>query len=190
MNYPLNIVSNLPGWTMLQLRDRFNLKWFVETGTYYGNTAEATALVFDRVLTVECCNWDFMSETRERLGHYPHVTMYDSESVTFLMHILPLLSQPTLFYLDAHWSGQEDQKPRTECPLLAELDTISSLDGQHCIVIDDLPLFQVRREPPFDPDVWPSIDDITAVLDSWTPKVYYDFSETEWPFIIVTPERI
>lgn len=56
--------------------------------------------------------------------------------------ILPKLEGPTLFYLDAHWSGSVTGGLRDAVPLLQELRLIvERLPHAALLVIDDLELF-------------------------------------------------
>jgi len=161
MQYETELVSTLPTWLLTQLRDQFRLRYFVETGTCSGRTTQLAALAFERVWTVEYCRWSFSEQVQARLGRHPNVEIGIGDSRLFLHDLFSQLDQPTLFFLDAHWSGQDDQRPPVECPLIDELAMLQ-LEGRHVVIVDDWALFGdgPRQEEPFDPQAWPTRADI------------------------------
>jgi FkbM family methyltransferase len=78
--------------------------------------------------------------------------------------ILPQLdlSEPTVFWLDGHWSAGDTAGEGDECPLLDELATIGP---QHAILIDDARLFIEPPPPPHDPEQWPTLEQVIDALD-------------------------
>lgn len=181
------IVSNFPGWLMVQLRNKYNLQYFVETGTCFGYTAQMAAMCFGRVWTIECCEWNFSKQVRDRLDRYGNVTCVLADSREYLPLLMPKLNAPTLFSLDAHWSGEEKYKPPVECSLLDEMRLIQIQD-MHVVVIDDWGLIGTNHynEKPFDPTRWPSKQEVLLEADKMggTAREMNDFSS---PLLVITP---
>lgn len=130
------IVSNFPVGLMLGLRDHFNLKRFVETGTNRGDTTMMAAMAFGRVDTVEIDRERYAAACRS-FASLGHVTCWLSESGAWFEEHASGLVEPTLFYLDAH--GLEHSSQDVNFPLKRELSIIGGLHEKHCIVIDDNP---------------------------------------------------
>jgi hypothetical protein len=106
----------------------------LETGTYYGSSAEFFAAVFGGpVYTVEA-NPRFYSYSNQRFQNHPDVHVEFGDSRRFLRHVteLPGESTETLFvYLDAHWEK--------DLPLGDELRILASVP-RAIVMVDD---FQV-----------------------------------------------
>lgn len=130
------------GSFLVYLKNSFDIKTVVETGTYKGNTTAYFAQLFERVHTIEVVQSTFM-DTKERLSFAPHVECHLGSSDTVFETLLPKLKgEMTLFYLDAHW--------HSHWPLLSELESISKTHKDNCvIVIDD---FKVPGRPDIDYD--------------------------------------
>jgi len=138
---PFNCAPEL-GPFFLYLREEYNVRTVVETGTFKGSTTLFFGSFFDKVYTIEV-QPDFFLESQETLRPFGNVQCHLGNSPTILRHILPpLREERILFYLDAHWYAN--------CPLLAELKTIQKTHRNNCIiVIDD---FKVPGRPdiPYD----------------------------------------
>jgi len=138
--YHITIPQNLA----LSLRDRFGLKYFVETGTHHGKTASWAAQHFKRVWTIEV-DERFHREAKSLYGHQEKIAFVLGDSRVALPTIIESLAIPTLFYLDAHWTPDlEIPRPDSgECPLLEELKLIHTHERapMHVIVIDDARIF-------------------------------------------------
>jgi hypothetical protein len=87
-----------------KLRDRFNIKVFVETGTFRGNNAEVHASNFETVLTVESLQ-EFYWKAKHKVFSYPNVFPVLGNSPDFLKEISSYLKNTgtIFFYLDAHF---------------------------------------------------------------------------------------
>jgi hypothetical protein len=108
---------------------------FVETGTYLGDTTAAVASTFSLCFTVEMSP-ELHARARERLGKLGNVRCVLGDSALALPGIMRQISEPSLFWLDAHASGGETVNSG-KGPLLAELEAIYSGGPGHVILIDD-----------------------------------------------------
>jgi len=103
----------------LRLKEKFNLKDAVETGTCFGSTTMFLSENFETVYTVEN-NFEYLSIAHERFKEkniQNVVTEFgDSAELLYSMIADNNLGDNTMFFLDAHWSNR--------CPLLEELELI------------------------------------------------------------------
>lgn len=79
-------------------------KEFVETGTLFGHTTLHASYWFDRVTTIELSS-DLHAEAVKHLAHRPNILCLHGNSADVLPDVIEKLAGPTLFFLDAHWSG-------------------------------------------------------------------------------------
>ena len=149
----------------LELRNKFHLKYFVETGTNKGKSAHWASKNFKYVYTIEL-NEDFYFEAIKRYFKN-NITFILGDSRSNLSSILTKLPRPALFWLDAHWhSTKYSKSTKGECPLLDELDIIVNDKKDHVLMIDDARYF---LNPPPKPHVakeWPTFLQIEGRLNN------------------------
>ncbi|MEG4231952.1 FkbM family methyltransferase [Microcoleus sp. Pol11C3] len=153
MGPPIEIIS--------QLKAACGINNFIETGTYQGHTAYWASQVFEQVFTIEYSQ-DLYQKVTENYGHIKNIDFLYGDTRNILENTLSQLQSPSLFWLDAHWSGGQTYGEIDECPLLAEIEIINSSDCEHFIFIDDARLFLSPPPRPHSPQHWP---DISAVLN-------------------------
>lgn len=83
--------------------DYADIQIAVETGTLFGDSTHEMSKHFAAVHTIELAYPLYLSAVRRFLNTPVHV--YFGNSAVVLNVIVPTLAAPTLFYLDAHWSG-------------------------------------------------------------------------------------
>ena len=90
--------------TIKKLRDRFNVKILVETGTFRGVNTEVHANNFEQILTFEAVS-EYYYEAKHRLKMYENVTVMLEDSAHGLERIKQTLQHGPIpfFYLDAHF---------------------------------------------------------------------------------------
>lgn len=143
----------------------FKVKYFVETGTYLGNTAEWASRKFQKVYTIESSP-DIYKNTKERIGNIPNIEFFLGDSAKVLKKILPRIKKGHIVcWLDAHWSGGTTFGKEKECPLLNEIDTINKNTTLAIIVIDDARFFLLPPPVPHKIEEWPSISEIINKLN-------------------------
>ncbi len=153
------------------LRDTLGLKVFVETGTLTGLTTKWAADRFERAITIEASKhyFDMAQEDFKRYTNINAIFGDTSQELAKMVGGLP----PTLFFLDAHWSGGETAGQDSECPLLTELGLIMPWFRKHAIMIDDARLFLQPPAYPHRLEEWPSIDDIVRATNGGAYVAYY-----------------
>lgn len=147
-----------------ELQKHLPLTHFVETGTFKGETIRKVHRRFERCISIE------LSEEYHTAAHR---TLAGLENITLLLGNSPdvlrtcrsqITEKSTLYWLDAHWCAAEGTAGITsQCPLLAELDAIGTLNSQSLVLIDDARLFLSPPPAPHEISGWP---DLSAVLEA------------------------
>lgn len=146
------------------------LETFVETGSYEGDTLSSVAYLFNDIWTVESSQALFERLSGKYAGRKNfHLSWGDSPE--FLASKRSLFKGHVLFWLDAHWCVADNVKSeRSQCPLLRELEAISSLTEESVILIDDARLFLAPPPRPHNAYQWPSFQQILERLQALSPN--------------------
>jgi GT2 family glycosyltransferase len=149
------------------LKEQLPLDLFVETGTFNGDTLEAVAPSFSRLLSIELSP-TYFHRARERFTNRREFELHLGSSDIVLAQLRSTFAtQSTFFWLDAHWCAAADTAgEKSQCPLLGELKAIGQLNDESVIVIDDARLFLSPPGPPHEISDWPDFDDIVRALQS------------------------
>lgn len=124
---------------------------FIETGTAGGDSVREAAKIFLQCHTIE------IVEGRPH-GEFPaNVQLHQGDSSIKLKEICSLYPKQNIFFwLDAHWSEPHEAPEGTnECPILEEIQAISSVGERALIMIDDARLFYGAPPWPCNPVSWP-----------------------------------
>lgn len=79
---------------------------FVETGSLFAHTSIHASFWFDHVTTIEIS--DFLYEfIKELPSARPNIRVLHGDSPSCMPEVLARLQGPTVFFLDAHWSGDD-----------------------------------------------------------------------------------
>jgi hypothetical protein len=155
MGVPTDLVS--------QLALQFNIKNFVETGTYYADTAFWASKVFDKVITIEYSQ-DLYEIAKIKYRDIANIEFLFGDSRKQLNEIIQRLDNSAVFWLDAHWSGGSTYGENDQCPLIEEINIINNSQFDHFILIDDARLFTSTPQPPQKIDQWPNISEVIDAL--------------------------
>lgn len=118
-----------------KLKDDCNLRNFVETGTYFGETSFFFSLLFDRVFTC-----DVVDHPKRVDFFFRNNLVYETcSSPDFLRRHLAEIREHSMFYLDAHWMSY--------WPLRDELAIVYGECAHPVVIIDD---FDVENGLGFD----------------------------------------
>jgi hypothetical protein len=132
---------------------RHRLHVLVETGTCLGDMVRKCASSFEDVRTIELSP-ELAAESRRRLANLRNVRIYCGNSATLLRDVLRELATPSVFWLDAHYSGGRTAKADRETPLEQELRLIAEhgrpgsvvlIDDAHCLGTGDYPTLEAVR---------------------------------------------
>lgn len=160
-----------PRELILQLQEQYQLRNFIETGTYYGATAVWAASHFAHVVTIERSK-ELYEATRSRLSRIANITFICDDSSSAIRKLAPGLAVPSVFWLDAHWSRGDTWKGAEECPLLGEIQAIHESPYTHFLFIDDARLLVSPPPEPHRIEDWPRIDEVIAALGSGKKEYY------------------
>jgi hypothetical protein len=158
------VFRGIPQKLALELKQKHDLVYFVETGTLLGKSAAWASLNFKQVFTIEI-NRDFYKRVREIYGNNGlkgNVVFMLGKSQDLLAGVLGQFDKPGLVWLDAHWSRDLGYgRPEIVCPVLAELEAVRMAhQSKNVVMIDDARLFGM--------DGWPTVDEIMSSLgDRW-----------------------
>lgn len=148
---------------MHELRDRFGLADFVETGTFEGTTAAWAARTFDRVTSIELSE-ELHRRAVERHTGEPRIRFVQGHSREQLKNVVAGLAGPALFWLDGHYSGGETAGELDECPVIDEIAAIDDSEIEHFLFIDDARLFLCPPPAPHRAEQWPSLGELVSAL--------------------------
>ena len=113
------------------------LRVLIETGTFRGDTAMALRRDLDRIVSVELSPQLHARALRRARGA-SNVELVQGNSAEVLPGILATLSEPALFWLDAHYSGGVTALGDKISPISAELDAVLGHPvRRHVVLIDD-----------------------------------------------------
>lgn len=163
-----------------QYAEEYDLKVLVETGTYYGDMVEAMLTNFDRIYSVELSN-ELYENAKKKFKNEGKVELIHGDSGTELGNLVDNLDQPTLFWLDGHYSEGVTAKSDKISPVIEELAHIYNAgDKGHVILIDDARVFGVA------PD-YPSVEELSEFIQSKRGDVSL---AVEDDIIRVTPKKM
>ena len=142
---------------------RYDLKIFVETGTYRGDMVEAMKPLFEKIYSIELSERLF-DAARKRFQADRHVELIHGDSGKELGRIMERIDRPALFWLDGHYSAGETARGEHETPVREELEHIfRAPDLGHVIVIDDARAFGT------DP-AYPTLEELARYVRSRRPR--------------------
>ena len=154
-----------PTEIIVQLKEYAKIANFIETGTYLGNTALWASKIFDRVVTIEY-SAEMHQKATQKYGHLKNIEFLYGDSRKKLKEVVSQLTEPSIFWLDAHWSGGETYGKGDECPIIDEIKIINSSPYEHFILIDDARLFLSPPPLPHLIEQWPDITTVINTLNS------------------------
>lgn len=126
----------------------YNLSFMVETGTYRGEMVEAMKNTFKKIYSIELSEKYARTAQRYFYGQ-KHVKIIQGDSGTVIGELIKEIDQPTLFWLDGHYSANDTAKGDKETPVMEELTSIlKAADLRHVILVDDARAFGKAADYP------------------------------------------
>jgi hypothetical protein len=145
---------------------RYGIRTLVETGTYLGDSIQASLTHFSRIYSIELGDELYRRAARRFVAHR-HVTILRGDSAVVLPRLAAELTEPALFWLDGHYSGGITARGAEDTPILAELGAILSLPAKHVVLIDDIRCFTGN-------DGYPTLPGLQAFAHARRPE--YSFA--------------
>ena len=150
------------------LARQHSIRTIIETGTYHGVTTQFLSSRAPQIHTIEI-NLRYQTIARELLKDLQNIRLHLGNSPQVLKGILPRITQPALFFLDAHWGGY--------CPLLDELSTMAQAGiTRPIIAIHD---FQVPGTD-LGYDTYKGQPYNLQYVEGWLPTLYPSGYRTEY----------
>ena len=172
----------------------------VETGTNLGYNTEIITRLFPEVYTIE-----IQRELYERAEKSFDATCILGDSATELPKVIAQLDRPTVFFLDAHWSGDAttDWGPHfsgygvdtgmgaDQVPLLEEISAIVDLFPYRCAVyVDDMDKFdetgQGLKDKGFKGEDWSKVH-LRDIMAKLAPRMERLETEEQQMLVILRP---
>ena len=175
-----------PTELILNLKYKYGVKDFIETGTYHGDTAAWASSHFENIITIEYSK-HLYDETLAKYRGLQNIRFIFGDSRAQLKEIVREVSHPAIFWLDSHWSGSNTYGQNDECPLIEEILAIVTSKWAHFVFIDDARLFMSPPPRPHRIEQWPSIDEVIEAIKSGNHKYYIVLFED---VIIAVPEYV
>ena len=127
---------------------KHGLKTFVETGTAGGLMVRAVRRTFPKIISIELFD-ELYENARKMFVDDKNITIIHGDSGEKLIEILPNITEPVFFWLDAHYSGEGTAKAAIETPIVKELLTIfARKNKKDVIMIDDARCFDGTHDYP------------------------------------------
>jgi hypothetical protein len=144
-----------------------NIKTFVETGTYLGDTTAALSCFFNKIYTFEISK-ELVELAKKRFENDRHVEIIQGDSGEELMQILSKINEKTIFWLDGHYSEGflYSKRYNLDTPVVKEITTIfeSNIKNfDNIILIDDAFEFDGTRG-------YPTIEELKSLVNKFTDR--------------------
>jgi len=128
---------------------KFRLDYFLETGTYLGETLGYIARRGLQCISIELSP-ELCRQAQIRFKHCKNIKLFQGDSSQILPGLLGQINKPVLFWLDGHYSGGITATAETHTPINAELKAILGHPvKQHVILIDDAHCFDGTNDYPY-----------------------------------------
>ena len=155
-------MGDLRIFDLLELKIKYNLEYFVETGTLYGDGVDYAKEYFSEIHSIEI-DKELAEKAQKKYEQQKGINIHNTSSEQGLKDVCSIINNNTLFWLDAHFPGADSHKVpydnekdiNIRLPLETELNVISQHAKKYndLIIIDDLWLFE---DGPFE---WGSFDE-------------------------------
>jgi len=144
----------------------YSINIFIETGTYLGKTINAVKKKFQEIYSIEL-NKALHHKASLKFIRYKHINVVLGDSSEKLPEILSKINGPCLFWLDAHYSGENTSKTNIETPIIKELQCILNHPNKnHVILIDDCHKFIGKND-------YPTIPELKEKINQFEEKILF-----------------
>jgi len=174
---PPHIIKQL---TLRNFAKKYNLKVLVETGTLYGAMVEAMKPHFDKIYSIELSN-ELYEKAKLRFDGEKNINIIHGDSGVELGKLVSIIDEPTLYWLDGHYSAGVTARGDKDTPIYEELTHIFNGNvGENVIIIDDARCF--GNDP-----AYPSIKELSDFIKTYKPNTNIEVKDDS---IRITPSNI
>jgi len=176
---------------------KYNNNYFVETGTYRGDTIQ---LLLDtnnnkpqHILSIELSP-TLHEFSYKRFEQFNNIKIINGNTKYDLYKNIKDISENITFWLDSHWSDNVNvvSDVKTICPILYELDQIKEhAINTHTIIIDDIRLMNnsTNEYEGFNVSIINIINKLLQINKNYNIK-YYDDSEGVADVLVAYPTNV
>lgn len=148
---------------LTSIAEQYELTTLVETGTFYGDMVAAMQPHFSQIYSIEVSQ-TLYEKAKKRFKKSVNVTLILGDSGVALAQLVTQLTEPTLFWLDGHYSGGITEKGEKDTPVFEELAHIFDANlKQYVVIIDDARCFGT------DP-AYPTIEALSSFIKAKLPN--------------------
>lgn len=150
-------------WKIIKDRaKKYNIETFLETGTAGGGTVLNLEKYFKRLYTIEL-DPTLYHQGRARTASCSKIVCIEGDSGVVLRDVLKKINEPTLFWLDAHFSGYGTARGAMDTPIVQELLSIfEHKNRRHVVIIDDMREFNGTND-------YPEIEELKKIINNKAP---------------------
>lgn len=171
--------GSIKAMTVMSYVRKYGYRNFIETGTYTGYTTEAVANMKVDVTTIELSERIY-NLTRQRLSGHANIRFLLGDSGVVLPQVLDETREPSVIWLDGHYSEGGTAKGQTETPILEELKAIfKHRDKRHVVLIDDIRCFGKGDYPVLEE----VLNLIARMMPGYSFEVFNDICRIEPPLV-------
>lgn len=164
---PPHIIKQL---TVKDYARRFTLEVLIETGTGYGEMIYATKDFFKHIYSVELSE-ELAQAAQQKYGKHANVQVIHGDSSRVLPTLLPAIVEPTLFWLDAHYSSGPTARGESDTPIMQELSLVLQASQQrNVILIDDARHFTGLNG-------YPTVEELRAFMKKQRPQWVFELKD-------------
>lgn len=150
--------------------DKFDVKIFVETGTFMGDTVWALRKKFKKMFTIEIDDKLYI-RAKENFSKFSHIEVIHGDSGEKIGSILENLDERVLFWLDGHYSAGITSKGSLDTPIKKELDEILNHSVKnHILLIDDARCFDGTND-------YPTIEELDLIIKQKNKKYVMEIED-------------
>lgn len=168
--------------TLLKYAGEYGCKLLLETGTGAGDMLAAIYPYFKKCFSIEL-SLSLYQHAVMRFKRMPTIKIFQGDSGEVIKDVIPLLTEPTLIYLDAHYCGQGTARGKEETPIQEELETLLfDPKFKHVILIDDLKDF--TKNP-----AYPKVEALQAFITAIRHDLLFEIVKEGGGMLLIAPAK-
>lgn len=162
--YPVPTPHYVKQQVISNYQQKFNYQVLIETGTYLGDMVHAQKKNFKELYSIELSN-TLYNKAKKRFYNNKHITLLQGDSGELLSELLSKIKEPTIFWLDGHYSKDITAKAALNTPIISELKAVFNNNKNHVILIDDARCFNGT-------DDYPTIQELEQLIQTISNSTY------------------